>query len=131
MKRTLIAAAALLASGAAWADDCSNANTQTEMNQCAAAQYQAVDKKLNETWLQALKRASGQQLELLKKAQQAWISLRDADCAFLASGAEGGSMQPMLISQCMTDKSVEREAFLASLLQCEDGDQNCPLPPAN
>lgn len=131
MKRTLIAAAALLASGAAWADDCSNANTQTEMNQCAAAQYQAADKKLNETWQQALKRASGQQQELLKKAQQAWISLRDADCAFLASGAEGGSMQPMLISQCITDKSVEREAFLASLLQCEDGDQNCPLPPAN
>ena len=131
MKRTLIAVAALLASGAAWADDCSNANTQTEMNQCAAAQYQAADKKLNETWQRALKRASGQQLELLKKAQQAWISLRDADCAFLASGAEGGSMQPMLISQCMTDKSVEREAFLASLLQCEDGDQNCPLPPAN
>lgn len=131
MKRTLIAVAALLASGAAWADDCSNANTQTEMNQCAAAQYQAADKKLNETWEQALKRASGQQQELLKKAQQAWISLRDADCAFLASGAEGGSMQPMLISQCMTDKSVEREAFLASLLQCEDGDQNCPLPPAN
>ncbi|MER1668770.1 lysozyme inhibitor LprI family protein [Klebsiella aerogenes] len=131
MKRTLIAAAALLASGAAWADDCSNANTQTEMNQCAAAQYQAADKKLNETWQQALKRASGQQQELLKKAQQAWISLRDADCAFLASGAEGGSMQPMLIRQCMTDKSVEREAFLASLLQCEDGDQNCPLPPAN
>lgn len=131
MKRTLIAVAALLASGAAWADDCSNANTQTEMNQCAAAQYQAADKKLNETWQQALKRASGQQQELLKKAQQAWISLRDADCAFLASGAEGGSMQPMLISQCMTDKSVEREAFLASLLQCEDGDQNCPLPPAN
>ncbi|EPL7510778.1 lysozyme inhibitor LprI family protein [Klebsiella aerogenes] len=131
MKRTLIAAAALLASGAAWADDCSNANTQTEMNQCAAAQYQAADKKLNETWQRALKRASGQQQELLKKAQQAWISLRDADCAFLASGAEGGSMQPMLISQCMTDKSVEREAFLASLLQCEDGDQNCPLPPAN
>ena len=131
MKRTLIAAAALLASGAAWADDCSNANTQTEMNLCAAAQYQAADKKLNETWQQALKRASGQQLELLKKAQQAWISLRDADCAFLASGAEGGSMQPMLTSQCMTDKSVEREAFLASLLQCEDGDQNCPLPPAN
>ena len=131
MKRTLIAVAALLASGAAWADDCSNANTQTEMNQCAAAQYQAADKKLNETWEQALKRASGKPLELLKKAQQAWISLRDADCAFLASGAEGGSMQPMLISQCMTDKSVEREAFLASLLQCEDGDQNCPLPPAN
>ncbi|VFS56644.1 Uncharacterized protein conserved in bacteria [Raoultella planticola] len=35
----------------------------------------------------------------------------------------------MLINQCMADKTVERESFLASLLQCEDGDQSCPLPP--
>ncbi|HHC5197492.1 TPA: lysozyme inhibitor LprI family protein [Klebsiella pneumoniae] len=132
MKRTLFAVMALLASGAALADECSSANTQTEMNnQCAAAQYQAADKKLNDTWQQALQRAVGKQQTLLKQAQQAWIALRDADCAFLASGAEGGSMQPMLVSQCMTDKSVERESFLASLLQCEDGDQSCPLPPAN
>lgn len=44
MKRMLFAAAVLLASGAALADECSNANTQTEMNQCAVAQYQAADK---------------------------------------------------------------------------------------
>ncbi len=35
MKRTLFAVMALLASGAALADECSSANTQTEMNQCA------------------------------------------------------------------------------------------------
>ena len=44
MKRTLFAVMALLASGAALADECSSANTQTEMNQCAAARYQAADK---------------------------------------------------------------------------------------
>lgn len=82
MKRTLFAVMALLASGAALADECSNANTQTEMNQCAAAQYQAADKKLNDTWQQALQRAVGKQQTLLKQAQQAWIALRDADCAF-------------------------------------------------
>ena len=49
MKRMLFAVMALLASGAALADECSSANTQTEMNQCAAAQYQAADKKLNDT----------------------------------------------------------------------------------
>ncbi len=39
MKRTLFAVMALLASGAALADECSSANTQTEMvNQRAAAQ---------------------------------------------------------------------------------------------
>ena len=30
-------------------------------------------------------------------------------------------MQPMIISQCLTEKTVEREAFLASLMQCEEG----------
>jgi len=131
MKRAFIAGAALLLSTSALADECGNASTQVEMNTCTAQQYQAADKTLNQTYQAVMKRAATPQRDLLKKAQQAWISLRDADCAFLASGAEGGSMQPMLISQCMTDKSVEREAFLASLLQCEDGDQNCPLPPAN
>ncbi|PIN63564.1 hypothetical protein CKQ90_35925, partial [Klebsiella pneumoniae] len=33
---------------------------------------------------QALQRAVGKQQTLLKQAQQAWIALRDADCAFLA-----------------------------------------------
>jgi uncharacterized protein YecT (DUF1311 family) len=88
MKRTLVALAALLASGHALADECATP-AMAEMNQCAAAQYQAADKKLNDTWQEALKRAAGKQQEQLKKAQQAWIALRDADCAFLASGAEG------------------------------------------
>ena len=105
MKRTLIALAALLASGQALADECANAGNQAELNQCTAAQYQAADSKLNQTYQEALKRAAGKQQEQLKKAQLAWIALRDADCTFLASGAEGGSVQPMLINQCMADKN--------------------------
>ncbi len=37
MKRTLIALAALLASGQALADECANAGNQAELNQCTAA----------------------------------------------------------------------------------------------
>jgi uncharacterized protein YecT (DUF1311 family) len=131
MKRTLLALAALLASGQALADECANANNQIEMNQCTAGQYQAADGKLNQTYQQALKRASGSQQALLKKSQLAWIALRDADCAFLTSGSEGGTIQPTLVNQCMTDKTVERESYLSSLLQCEEGDLSCPLPPGN
>ncbi|MGX5872091.1 lysozyme inhibitor LprI family protein, partial [Enterobacter cloacae] len=36
---------------------------------------------------------------------------------------------PMIISQCLTEKTVEREAFLASLMQWEEGDLSCPLTP--
>lgn len=131
MKRILIAGAALLLSTSALADECASASTQTDLNACTAQQYQAADKKLNQTYQAAMKRAAAPQKELLKKAQQAWIALRDADCAFAGSGSEGGSVQPMIINQCMSEKTTEREAFLASLMQCEEGDLSCPLPPGN
>lgn len=131
MKRYLIAGAALLLSANSLAEECANATTQLEMNTCTAQQYQAADKKLNQTYQAAIKRAEAPQRELLKKAQQAWIALRDADCNFIGSGTEGGSVQPMIISQCLNEKTVEREAFLASLMQCEEGDLSCPLPPGN
>ena len=131
MKRYLIAGAALLLSASALANECDNATTQLELNTCSAQQYQAADKKLNQTYQAAVKRAAAPQRDLLKKAQQAWIALRDADCNFIGSGTEGGSVQPMIMSQCLTEKTVEREAFLASLMQCEEGDLSCPLPPGN
>ncbi|HDC4441106.1 TPA: lysozyme inhibitor LprI family protein [Enterobacter cloacae] len=129
MKRFIIAGAALLLSASALADECDNATTQLELNTCSAQQYQAADKKLNQTYQAAIKRAAAPQRDLLKKAQQAWIALRDADCNFIGSGTEGGSVQPMIISQCLTEKTVEREAFLASLMQCEEGNLSCPLTP--
>ena len=129
MKRVFLAGAALLLSASALADECDNATTQLELNTCSAQQYQAADKKLNQTYQSAIKRAAAPQRDLLKKAQQAWIALRDADCNFIGSGTEGGSVQPMIISQCLTEKTVEREAFLASLMQCEESNLSCPLTP--
>jgi len=131
MKRAFIAGAALLLSTSALADECANASTQAEMNSCTAQQYQAADKTLNQTYQSAIKRADVPQRELLKKAQQAWIALRDADCAFIGSGTQGGSIQPMIVNQCLADKTNEREAYLATLMQCEEGDLSCPLPPGN
>ena len=131
MKHYLIAAAALLLSTSALADECANASTQVELNTCTAQQYQAADKTLNQTYQAVMKRAAAPQRDLLKKAQQAWIALRDADCAFVGSGTSGGSVQPMIVNQCLADKTREREAYLASLMQCEEGDLSCPLPPAN
>jgi len=131
MKRAFIAGAALLLSASALADECANASTQTEMNTCAAQQYQAADKTLNQTYQTAIKRAAAPQRDLLKKAQQAWIALRDADCALIGSGTEGGSVQPMIVNQCLAEKTNEREAWLASMMQCEEGDLSCPLPPGH
>ncbi|EMK5830614.1 lysozyme inhibitor LprI family protein [Citrobacter sedlakii] len=130
MKRIVIAGATLLLCANALANECANATTQADMNACAITQYQTADKKLNDAYQHALKRAAPAQQALLKKAQTAWIAVRDADCALISSGTEGGSAQVMIANQCLADKTTEREAFLASLLQCEEGDMSCPLPPA-
>ena len=131
MKRVFLAGAALLLSASALADECDKATTQTELSACAAEQYQAADKKLNQTYQAAIKRAAAPQRDLLKQAQQAWIALRDADCKLMGSGTEGGTIQPMIINQCLTEKTAEREAFLASLMQCEEGNLSCPFQPAD
>lgn len=131
MKTRMLALATLLLSSPVLADECDNASTQSQLNSCTAGQYQAADKKLNQTFQAALKRSTPPQAAMLKKAQQSWITLRDSDCAFVSSGVEGGSAQPMVQNQCLTDKTNEREAWLTSLLQCGEGDLSCPLPPGH
>lgn len=129
MKGLLLGAGILLLSCNALADNCDNAQTQAEMNTCAANQLKEADGKLNNAYGTAMKRAPEATKVLLKTAQQKWIALRDADCALISSGTEGGSIQPMIHAQCLTDKTVERTAWLESLLNCEEGDVSCPLPP--
>jgi len=130
MTKTGIMGIALLMSSAALAQDCEKAETQLELNECAAAEYQKADGELNAAYKKVFALASKEQHSLLKNAQNAWIKLRDADCDFVASGVEGGSLQPMIYSQCLTDKTRERTAWLESLLQCGEGDLSCPLPAA-
>jgi uncharacterized protein YecT (DUF1311 family) len=130
MKRITLIAIALLFSTNALADDCGSSATQTDMNICASARLKAADKKLNETYSTVMKRVPEAHKGMLKSAQQKWIALRDADCEFVASGAEGGSVQPMIRLQCQTDKTVERTAWLESLLNCDEGDMSCPVPRA-
>ncbi len=129
MKPIMLMALGLLFSGAVMAEECDNATTQMDMNQCAATDYQKADKELNLSYQQALKNAQPPQVSMLKKAQNAWISVRDSDCALVASATEGGSVQPMIQSQCLADKTRERTAWLNSLMQCDEGDLSCPLRP--
>lgn len=129
MKRFLLALSGLLLSSAALADECDKAQTQLDLNQCYDAQYKKDDLTLNQTYKKVFSIATDEQKDLLKQAQLAWIKVRDADCKFIRSGTEGGSVSPMIYSQCLSDRTKERTAFLESLMQCEEGDLSCPLPP--
>ncbi|RON38068.1 urease-associated protein [Pseudomonas frederiksbergensis] len=130
--RFLLALTPLLFITAAHAVDCDNATTQGDMNQCAGQQYKAADKELNTLYQQITQRLkdSPDAKKLLVSAQRSWVAFRDAECKFSASGVEGGSVYPLIYSNCTTSLTKARVEALKTYLKCEEGDLSCPVPGA-
>jgi uncharacterized protein YecT (DUF1311 family) len=128
--RFLLVLAPVMFTSMAVAVDCDNANDQATMNQCAAQQHAAADKELNALYQQISTRLKGQpdRKKLLVGTQRAWIAFRDAECTFSASGVEGGSMFPLVYSNCTTDLTKARVQTFKNYLKCQEGDVGCPVP---
>lgn len=112
--------------------DCATANDQTTMNQCAGQDFKAADKELNTVYQQITARLKDNPdgKKLLISAQRAWIGFRDTECKFSASGVAGGSVYPLIYSNCMTSVTKTRVEALKQYLKCEEGDMSCPVPGA-
>jgi uncharacterized protein YecT (DUF1311 family) len=117
--RKLLAAAFLLAAPCAMlgADADEPVQTQVEMNQAAAADFQKADAALNKVYqrIRAALDADGQ--AKLKAAQRAWLAYRDAEAAFEAAPNEGGSIYPMVVANVKTRLTEARVSELGQLLQ--------------
>ncbi|RUM23061.1 DUF1311 domain-containing protein [Rhizobium vallis] len=123
----LVAAAILLASGAASAQDivCKNPQTQSDMTSCEAARHETADKALNAQYkkTRAAMAAIDKDLDgdmkgaeqALVKAQRAWIDYRDAECDAFGFQARGGTMEPMLVAGCLADVTDKRTKELKEL----------------
>ena len=128
--RFFLALAPVMFTSMAVAVDCDNANDQATMNQCAAQQHAAADTELNALYQQISMRLKGQpdRKKLLVETQRAWIAFRDAECTFSASGVEGGSLFPLVYSNCTTDLTKARVQTFKNYLKCQEGDVGCPVP---
>jgi uncharacterized protein YecT (DUF1311 family) len=113
-----------------YAEDCDNATTQADMNACAGRQYQAADKALNSVYQQITQRLKGaaDTKKRLVGAQRSWVSWRDAECEFAASGVSGGSVYPLVHLNCLTAQTSSRTEALKEYLKCQEGDLSCPVP---
>jgi len=132
MLKPVIAAAILLAAlPAAAQQDCPD-DSQAGLNQCAGDAYKKADAALNATYRQVMARLKDSEAaaKSLVAAQRAWIAYRDAECDFISSGVEGGSARPMIVAQCLEQLTARRTDDLKALLNCEEGDLSCPVPPA-
>ncbi|MBI6950723.1 lysozyme inhibitor LprI family protein [Pseudomonas koreensis] len=112
--------------------DCANASDQATMNQCAGQEFKSTDKELNAVYQQITGRLKDNpdRKKLLVGAQRAWIGFRDAECKFSASGVEGGSVYPLIYSNCLTTVTKARIEALKQYLTCQEGDMSCPVPGA-
>jgi len=128
MRRVFAFACLILiaAAPAALAEDCDRSDdSQSMMNICADADYQAADAKLNEDYQALVRRNDEASNKLLQTAQSAWIAFRDAECAYSTADSEGGSIHPMEVSQCLTALTNVRIKQLTSDANCKLSDPSC------
>lgn len=93
------------------------AQTQAEMNQTANKDFQLVDSELNSVYKKTLKLLDETEKQLLIKAQKDWIKFRDSHCEFEANEYEGGSIQPLIYSTCLTERTKNRIEDLKSIIR--------------
>lgn len=99
---------------------CAQAQTQIEMNDCAAKESRAADQKLNKLYAELAAKLEPERLAKLKEAERAWIKFRDADCDFQSSLYKGGSIYPMIYNGCLTDNINHRLKQLEQMLKDEN-----------
>jgi len=105
------------------------------MNDCAAYQYNQADGRLNRVYQKVmqymtddLERAQKaghtrqrdyeqNAVSSLKEAERAWLSYRNIQCKAAGHQYEGGSMSPMIYSQCLTTLTDHRIADLTSIYE--------------
>jgi uncharacterized protein YecT (DUF1311 family) len=102
---------------------CANANTQMDMNTCAAAALSDADRQLNVTYQAVLKKwaAYPDMIAKLRLAQRNWLSYRDADIAARFAIADQdkarGTAYPMAHTLYQAGLEFERTARLCEYLR--------------
>ena len=88
------------------------AQSQKELNDTAAREYKNADADLNSTYKRLLGILSQSDKNLLIAAEKDWLKYRDSHCKFEGKQYQGGSMQPMIINNCLAETTRQRTAQL-------------------
>jgi len=103
-----------------------DAQTQRTLNAQAAQRHRAADVQLNAQYQVLIRSLSPRSQTLLRQSERNWIAFRDSECAFRASGVQGGSAYPMVYDECMATMIRDRTQQLRDIAHCEEGDLSCP-----
>lgn len=101
------------------------AQSQMELNEEAAKDFAATDKKLNEIYQSLMAKISTSGQAHLRDAEKAWIDYRDRECAFETLGTVDGSVHPLVLLNCKSRLTSQRITDLEAQLNCEEGELSC------
>ena len=117
-RKSLLPLLLLATAGLTFAADDEPVQTQAEMNQQAAADFEKADAQLNKVYKQVQAGLDAEGLAKLKVAQRAWLAFRDAEADFQADAeARGGTMAPCIYNGVRQQLTETRIADLKALLQ--------------
>jgi len=111
----------------AWADasqqasapnrQCENAQTTAAMRECENSRFERADRKMDAAYQELLGRLDEPGRVKLRHAQQAWIKFRDAEAAFRADAARGGTLAPLIRVSVLADLTESRWEQLSKQAQ--------------
>lgn len=105
MSSAALAATVMLAQPAA-AFDCAKASSEVERNICADPAAKAADDAMSQAYEALLPQMEGDQAEMLKANQIAWLKLRESNCSWQEKPAEK--------TACLIEITARRTTYLAA-----------------
>ena len=93
------------------------AQSQMEMNQTAYADFKNADAELNQVYSKVIKILNKKEKKLLITAQKDWLAFRDSHCKFEIEPYDGGSIQPLIYSSCLTERTNSRIEDLKAIIE--------------
>lgn len=89
-------------------DDCAEATTQADMNECSNAAYKASQADLERVYNKALDRLADAKKDEFVAVQTLWAGYRARQCEYAAQQYEGGSIVPLIHATCMRKVTDDR-----------------------
>ncbi len=97
--------------------DCDRNMNQTDLNICTAQEYKQADQKLNKLYKSYTAKLTSAQRKQFIDIQKTWVNYKNKDCRYTAQAYEGGSMYPLVLNDCLTEKTEDRIEDLEDYLQ--------------
>ena len=93
-------------------DPCANAMTQADMTMCSGKALEQANATLAKVYDALLKGLDADHKPILQKAEAAWETFRTAECELQGSQNLGGSIYPMVVSDCQAAMANQRVVAL-------------------